>query len=96
MTAEEKERHWKLGNDAAYRAIMLECVGHLDNEPMKKLAIWIAERGDAIRVLRWLCKRFDLPNDWPDDLYLADIIEKYIERGLARVLEEADDEDPGE
>lgn len=82
MTTEEKEHLWKLGNDAAYRAIMLECVAHLDDEPMKHVARWLAERGDAIRALRNLCEYLGLSNDWPDNLYLADIIEKHIERYL--------------
>ncbi len=34
----------------------------------------VNERAQAISVLRDICP----DNDWPDDLHLADIIEKYV------------------
>ena len=43
---------------------------------------WQAERVEAIAVLRSLCKDFNLNNSWPDELHLADIIEKYIRKSL--------------
>jgi hypothetical protein len=75
------EEHWQLGNSAAYRAILLECAERLGAEyPLTKAAQIIAERRDAIAALRSFCERVGLPNDWPDDLHLADIIEKHIEK----------------
>jgi hypothetical protein len=38
---------------------------------------WEDERKQAIAVLRELCGKFG-DNDWPDDLYLSDIIEKHL------------------
>jgi hypothetical protein len=78
---EEQEKQWLSGNRAAYRDILLKCAGQLgDDDPLRSAAAMIAERHDAIRALRGLCERCEIPNDWPDDLHLADIIEKYIER----------------
>lgn len=80
MTDEQKEQNWLLGNTAAYRAVLLYCAGNLDaDDPLKKAAVLIAERRDAIAALRGLCERCGLPNDWPDDLHLTDIIGKHIE-----------------
>jgi len=44
----------------------------------------LAERVEAVAVARALCRAHDLPNDWPDTLNLADIIEKRIARPLVR------------
>lgn len=80
MTDEQKDRQWLLGNTAAYRAILLQCAKEPGaDDPLTKAAQVIAERRDAIAALRGLCERCGLPNDWPDDLHLADIIEKQIE-----------------
>ena len=43
---------------------------------------WQAERVETIAVLRSLCKDFNFNNSWPDELHLADIIEKYIRKSL--------------
>jgi hypothetical protein len=37
-----------------------------------------AERNEAIQVARMTCKEFDFDNTWPDNLHLADVIEKRI------------------
>jgi hypothetical protein len=78
---EKQEEQWLSGNQAAYRAMLIECAGRLGcNDPMKTAATLADERQDAIMALRGLCERYGIPNDWPDTLYLSDIIEKYIER----------------
>ena len=38
---------------------------------------WIEEREETIIKLREICQDFG-DNDWPDDLYLPDIIEKHL------------------
>jgi hypothetical protein len=43
-----------------------------------------AERVEAIASARAICREFDLPNDWSDNLCLADILEKRIVRHLVR------------
>lgn len=40
------------------------------------------ERSEAIATLRMACADRGLPNDWPDDLHLSDIIEKRLLREL--------------
>ena len=52
-----------------------------------ELAKLIREREEAIASARQVCNRFELPNDWPDDLRLADVIEK-------RIVEALDVEEP--
>lgn len=47
----------------------------------------LAERYEAIARLRTVCEDFG-DNDWPDDLHLADIIEKHLEPHLNEALEE--------
>ena len=84
MTDEQKEQTWLDGNRAAYRAILLECARHLGvDDPLAKAAELVAERQDAIIALRRVCEDLGLDNDWPDDLHLADIIEKHVHRSVA-------------
>ena len=81
MTDEEKEQQRTLGHQAAYRSMLLERARNLDeDDPLKAAGHLIAGRQDAIAALRGLCERLGIPNDWPDDLYLAEIIEKHVER----------------
>ncbi len=47
----------------------------------KHKANLIIERQEAINMLRHICEEHG-DNDWPDDLYLADIIEKHLHRHL--------------
>lgn len=44
-------------------------------------ARWIVEREQAVAALRNLCEQFG-DNDWPDNLHLADVIEKHQGRYL--------------
>jgi len=46
------------------------------------------ERKAAIRQARSLCREFGLANDWPDNLHLADIIEKRIYNPLVDIVRE--------
>lgn len=45
------------------------------------------ERQETIKSLRGLCKDFG-DNDWPDDLHLADVIEKHLGKYLVTILDE--------
>lgn len=42
------------------------------------IAAQAAERAEAVRVARYNCERFDLWTGWPDNLHLADIIDKRL------------------
>lgn len=48
-------------------------------------AAHVAERQEAIAKLREVCAEHG-DNDWPDDLHLADIIEKHLFRHLERTV----------
>ena len=48
----------------------------------EKLLFWLQEREIAIIVLRRLCAEHG-DNDWPDELHLADVIEKHLANHLA-------------
>lgn len=42
---------------------------------------WIREREAAVAALRRVCRTHG-DNDWPENLHLADVIEKHLERHL--------------
>lgn len=46
--------------------------------------ISVSERQETIKSLRGLCKDFG-DNDWPDDLHLADVIEKHLGKYLVDI-----------
>lgn len=55
-------------------SICPECIEKL----IKKFEKRLNERKEAIAIARRICLQEDFSNDWPDDLHLADIIEKRI------------------
>lgn len=72
------ERSYDRGSRAAWRSMLGECLRHLgveDSEAGKFL--WVGEREDAIAALRQICDAHG-DNDWPENLHLADIIEKHL------------------
>ena len=76
------ERDWTAGYRAAMRLIAAETFRHLPKGDKDKAALLI-ERQGAIVALREVCAAFG-DNDWPDELDLADIIEKHLHRPLLR------------
>jgi len=42
---------------------------------------WISQRERTVAMLRMVCAEHG-DNDWPDDLHLADVIEKHLARYL--------------
>lgn len=85
LTARRREESWLAGNRAAYRSMLSTCVRELGYENASHAA-WIAEREDAIRVLRELSSVLGC-NDWTATTNLADIIAKWIAPVVARRLE---------
>ncbi len=71
------------GKRMAWAAMLDECIKNLgyDSDESKR-AGWIVEREQAIIALRRLCAEHG-DNDWPDNLDLADILEKHLEAHLA-------------
>ncbi len=76
MTPKEEEAYLA-GGDSAWKTILAEALKHLHHNDWTKERL-ILERSAAIVSLRRLCDEFGIDNDWPDDLHLADIIEKRI------------------
>ncbi len=79
---EQDELNYDLGSRAAWRVMLGECCRQLgyDDADVQKVA-WINEREDAIAALRSACEDHG-DNDWPDNLVLADVVEKHLVRYL--------------
>ncbi|SHH33704.1 hypothetical protein [Desulfofustis glycolicus] len=82
------EQDYIRGSRNAYRFMMLHCLRELDIETdaeklEKKIVQLVAEREEAISVLRDICRDCG-DNSWSDDLHLADIIDKHLGRHLGR------------
>jgi hypothetical protein len=75
---EAEEWAYLEGSNAAWRAILRQALVELgrDSEEWNQKR-WLLEREEAISILRRLCERFG-DNDWPDNLHLADIIDKHL------------------
>ena len=68
--------NWVSGYKAAMAQIATLSLQSLAGSDRDKASLLI-ERQAAIAALREVCAVFG-DNDWPDDLYLADIIEKHL------------------
>ena len=76
---EREEEAYVRGSQAAWLRMALVCLSEL---PARGTAeSWRIERAQAIAMLRQVCEHHG-DNDWPDDLHLADVIEKHLWRHL--------------
>jgi hypothetical protein len=73
---EKEEQAYIRGEHFAYRAMLSECLRNLPAADRNKDS-WRIERADAVAALRRLCEHHG-DNDWPDDLNLADVINKHL------------------
>lgn len=73
-----RERDWMRGNKYAWMAIVSQALREIGqrNDTMKKAAL-ILERQQTVNALRDLSAVLGC-DDWPDDLHLADVVNKYI------------------
>lgn len=84
---ETNERHWIQGNRAAWQRILGEAVRELSGsgahgeDPALVAARHLLELEDTRRTLRSICEEHG-DNDWSDDLYLSDALEKHLGRHL--------------
>ena len=81
---EAEEKLWMEGNRAAWVQLLNEAIRNLgyDDDLVKaSLALWVAERERVIAQLRIACRDYG-DNDWPDNLNLADVIDKHLLRHL--------------
>jgi hypothetical protein len=66
------------GERIVWRSILRECLVNLGYEGTEaQHTKWISEREAAVSALRRVCEDFGR-NDWPPDLHLADVINKYL------------------
>lgn len=76
------EEDYIRGSKTAWAFMLQRCVRELGYESTEaKHAAWILEREAAVSMLRQVCAEHG-DNDWPDDLHLADVIEKHLWRNL--------------
>lgn len=81
---EAEEAAYERGSRMAHRLIMQQCISRLGydvGDSDMRVARLLDERDEAIQALREVCEEFG-DNDWPNDLSLADIIEKHLGRNL--------------
>ncbi len=74
------------GARAAWLEILREAVRHLHHfdAPEGDAERWRIERDETVGALRRICRGHG-DNDWNDELHLADVIEKHLERHLEAV-----------
>lgn len=75
------EAAWMEGYKAAARAMMRQAMTHLDGAERTE-AQWKLERAETVAMLRQVCGAYG-DNEWPDNLYLPDVIDKHLARHLA-------------
>lgn len=84
---DSEETAYLQGQRAAWLSVLRKALHELGYDDAKVKAYgWIVEREEAVQKLRELCREHG-DNEWPDDLYLADIIENH----LADYLDTPDD-----
>jgi hypothetical protein len=77
----------------AFLTILRAILPHLPKGEEATKAELLAERQETIRALRNVCAYFG-DNSWPDNLYIPDIIDKYLYTPLAD-RQEDHAQDPG-
>lgn len=73
---DHEEQDFVLGHRAALAGVVSHCVRELGYAG-RTAESFVAEREAVIPALRRICAEHG-DNDWPDDLHLADIIEKHL------------------
>jgi hypothetical protein len=76
--SEAEDKAYLAGRRAALVRTMQDCARQLgDDDPLAKAAACIEERESAVRALRAICAEHG-DNDWPDNAYLVDVLEKHL------------------
>jgi hypothetical protein len=80
--ADHDDMMWMRGERAALTGILEDCLRKLgyDSAEGSRVA-WISERERTVAMLRQVCDIHG-DNDWPNDLHLADVVEKHLWRNL--------------
>ena len=70
------------GSRMAWCSMLLTCLKNLGVDDLDAgKARWLVERVQTISILRRVCESHG-DNDWDNDLHLADVVEKHLERYL--------------
>lgn len=76
------EHDYQLGYQAAMRRIAGETMRSLNPEPGRRdITALLVERSATVEKLRELCADHG-DNDWPEDLYIPDILDKHLAQYL--------------
>jgi predicted secreted protein len=82
---EKEELAYEQGQQIVWRRMLRKCITNLapcfNESADKQFALLLAERSEAIAILRDLCEEFG-DNNWDENLHLADIIEKHLGKYL--------------
>jgi hypothetical protein len=84
MTPDE-EAAYEQGKKAAALSLLRHALGEVcgseTDDPLAVVARLEIERAETVAILREVCADYG-DNNWPDDLHLADVVEKHLERPL--------------
>ncbi len=80
IDADQRDEAWTAGRKSMAASILQCCYHELDPNDKEK-SVLLAERNQAVVILREVCGEYG-DNDWPDELYLPDVIEKHLFRNL--------------
>lgn len=80
---EDEELAYEAGRLAALLQLLRQILKALgrDAPQWSETARLLLEREEAVAALRTLCKEH-CDNEWPDDLHLADVIDKHLGQHL--------------
>jgi hypothetical protein len=82
LTEDERDTAYTNGHQRAWLSMMNECIRQLGYEHAEVIQTrWIRERAELVLTLRAICEDFG-DNDWPDDLNLADVMNKHLAKYL--------------
>jgi hypothetical protein len=74
------EQQFERGHRSAWKKLLDLALRELGYD-VKAQVRAVQEREDTVRLLRTICRDFG-DNEWADDLYLRDIVEKHLWRHL--------------
>lgn len=78
---DKEEQAYIAGKRMAWRRMLDQCIRELGDAPNLDAARLLSELEETRAALRRICADHG-DNEWPDDLSLADVIEKHLARHL--------------
>lgn len=80
--SESEEAAYVLGQKAVWISILRQACRELGvDDPEAAKARWVVERAETVQMLRKYCEEHG-DNQWPDNLHLADVVEKRLMRPI--------------